>query len=49
ELIEKVKSLRGQGLNIQRIADLLQGLNLPTERGGKWSRKTVYTLLRKCR
>ncbi|MFN8792315.1 MAG: hypothetical protein ACK5Y2_12750, partial [Bdellovibrionales bacterium] len=37
ELMEKIGTLKSQGLNKQQIADLLQGLNLPTKRGGKWS------------
>ncbi len=47
ELMEKIGTLKSQGLNKQQIADLLQGLNLPTKRGGKWSRKTVHTILKK--
>lgn len=43
--MEKIKDLKNQGLNKQQIADLLQGLNLPTKRGGKWSRRTVHTIL----
>ena len=45
ELMEKIRSLKRQGLGMQQIADLLQGLNLPTKRGGKWSRKIVHSLL----
>ncbi len=47
ELMEKIRTLNSKGLNKQQIADLLQGLNLPTKRGGKWSRKTVHTILKK--
>lgn len=45
ELMKKIKSLKEQGLGKQQIANLLQGLNLPTKRGGKWSRKVVHTIL----
>lgn len=47
ELMEKIKTLRDQGLGVQQIADVLQGLNLPTKRGGKWSRTVVYSILRR--
>lgn len=45
ELMEKIRALKAQGLGMQQIADLLQGLNLPTKRGGKWSRRVVHTIL----
>lgn len=45
ELIKKIRDLKNQGLSAQQIAELLQGLNLPTKRGGKWSRRTVHTIL----
>ena len=47
ELMEKVKTLKAQGLNPQQIATLLQGLKLPTKRGGRWSRKVVNTILKR--
>ena len=47
ELMRKIRTLRDQGLGMQQIADLLQGLNLPTKRGGKWSRKVVHSILKR--
>lgn len=47
ELMEKIRTLKNQGLGMQQIADLLQGLNLPTKRGGKWSRKVVHSILKR--
>ena len=47
ELMEKIRTLRDQGLGVQQIADVLQGLNLPTKRGGKWSRTVVYSILKR--
>lgn len=46
ELMKKVRALSEQGLSGRQIADFLQGLNLPTKRGGKWSRSIVHTILR---
>ena len=45
ELLSKIKILKKQGLNFQQIADILQGLNLPTKNGGKWSRSIVHKIL----
>lgn len=45
--MEKIRTLKNQGLGMQQIADLLQGLNLPTKRGGKWSRKVVHSILKR--
>lgn len=47
ELMEKIKVLKNEGLCPQRIADILQGLKLPTKRGGKWSRETVHDILKR--
>lgn len=47
EMMEKIKVLRDQGLEVQQIADLLQGLNLPTKRGGKWSRTVVHSIIKR--
>jgi hypothetical protein len=33
DLTEKIRDLKNQGLDKQQIADLHQGLNLPTKRG----------------
>ena len=45
ELLNKIKMLKNQGLTGQQIADLLQGLNLPTKKGGKWSKSIVHKIL----
>lgn len=47
ELMAKMKTLRQQGLNFQQIANILQGLDLPTKRGGKWTRNTVQQILKR--
>lgn len=47
ELMEKIRTLKNQGLGVQQIADLLKGLNLPTKRGGKWSRRVVHTIFKR--
>ncbi len=47
QLMEKIKTLKGQGMNAQQIANLLQGLDLPTKRGGKWTRKVVASILKR--
>ncbi|MFN9069065.1 MAG: recombinase family protein [Bdellovibrionales bacterium] len=44
-LIEKMKTLRGQGLSFRQIAEFLQGLNLPTKRKGKWTCRSVHRIL----
>lgn len=44
ELLNKIKMLKNQGLNFQQISDLLQGLNLPTKKGGKWTRGVVQKI-----
>jgi hypothetical protein len=36
--------LKTQGLNFQQILDLLQGFNLPTKKGGKWTRGIVQKI-----
>jgi len=46
ELMSKIKGLKNQGLSNQNIADLLQGLNLPTKRGGQWSRRAIHSILK---
>ena len=45
ELLNKIKMLKNQGLSGQQIADLLEGLNLPTKKGGKWSKSIVHKIL----
>lgn len=47
ELMQKMKNLKQQGLNFQQIANVLQGLDLPTKRGGKWTRRTVQQILKR--
>ncbi|MFN3698319.1 MAG: hypothetical protein ACK4VO_12845 [Pseudobdellovibrio sp.] len=44
ELLNKIKMLKTQGLNFQQIANLLQGLDSPTKRGGKWNRGVVQKI-----
>ena len=44
ELLNKIKMLKNQGLNFQQISDLLQGLNLPTKKGGTWTRGIVHKI-----
>lgn len=47
ELLSKIKMLKNQGLNFQQIADVLQGLDLPTKNGGKWSRGIIHKILKR--
>lgn len=44
-LIEKMKTLRSQGLSFRQIASVLQGLSLPTKRKGKWTGRSVHRIL----
>jgi len=44
-LIEKMRLLRNQGLTYRQIAEVLQGLNLPTKRKGKWTGRSVLRIL----
>ena len=45
ELLNKIKMLKSQGLSGQQIADLLEGLNRPTKKGGKWTKSIVCKIL----
>lgn len=43
QAIERMVSLRDQGYSYQKIADILNTMNVPTKtRKGKWSRKQVW-------
>jgi hypothetical protein len=43
QAIERMVSLRGQGYSYQKIADILNTVNVPTKtRKGEWSRKQVW-------
>lgn len=44
-VIERIQGLRADGLTLQAIADLLNGENIPTKRGGKWHPSTITYIL----
>lgn len=46
-LLEKMQLLRNQGLTYGQIAEVLQGLNLPTKRKGKWTGRGILRILTK--
>lgn len=47
ELMKRIKALKSKGLSDIKIAELLNELGLQTKRCNKWSRRTVYTILKK--
>jgi hypothetical protein len=47
DLIEKMMTLRKQGLTFHKIAEILQGLSLPTKRNGKWTGRSIQRIFLK--
>lgn len=48
ETIAKIKALKDEGLNYTRIAEIMESIKMPTKRGGKWTRKTIYSIVNDC-
>jgi hypothetical protein len=46
-VLRKVQGLRNQSLSYQKIADILNTMNIPTKsKKAKWYSKTVMTLIK---
>lgn len=46
-MIGRMKNLRCQGFTYRQIAEILQGLKLPSKRNGKWTARCVQRILDK--
>jgi DNA invertase Pin-like site-specific DNA recombinase len=44
---QRIVELRGEGLSMARIADVLTGEDVPTAKGGRWHASTVAMVLRR--
>ena len=45
ETVERIAALRGEGLSLRRIADVLTSEGRATKRGGRWAAETVAKVL----
>ena len=44
-VVERIQTLRADGMTLQAIADVLNGESIPTKRGGKWHPSTITYIL----
>ena len=44
-MVGRMKNLRSQGFTFRQIAEILQGLKLPSKRNGKWTGRSVQRIL----